>query len=258
MPIVEARPCSEEVATLSGHIALTAKKGVRTGVVDEYEMDASAASVAGSRAQRGGIRCCGEDAYGRSTSSTAIGVAEAMTRGGEDDDIAPRADKLYAARSALAEAQPATRRLGIAEIVQFLNDPERSLSMEEQRALFADPRLRADYRRLKSRQSVVELPALAAASVGSVDIRRFEGGTVRIHPSRVAGQVYVVVRFRQPAADAPRSLVLESSAGELVKRPLPAANATGEIMMVLDRKRAADEAFLRLISDPTSTGSFLP
>jgi hypothetical protein len=220
-------------------------------------MDASAASVAGSRARRGGIRCCGEDAIGRRTSSTAIGVAEAMTGGGEDDDIAPRADRLYAARSALAEAQPATGRLGIAEIVQFLNDPERSLSMEEQRALFADPRLRADYRRLKSRQSVVELPALAAASVGSVDIRRFEGGTVRIHPSRVAGQVYVMVRFRRPAG-APRSLVLESSAGELVKRPLPPADATGEIMMVLDRKRAADEAFLRLISDPTSTGSFLP
>src|SRR5262245_11943468 len=118
-----------------------------------------------------------------------------MTEGGEDDDTAPRADKLYAARSALAEIQPTTRRLGVSEIVQVLSDPQRSLSMEEQRTLFADPRLRADYRRLKSRQSVVELPALAAASVGSVNIRRFEGGTVRIRASRVADQFYVVVRF---------------------------------------------------------------
>jgi hypothetical protein len=180
-----------------------------------------------------------------------------MTEGGEDDDTAPRADKLYAARSALAEIQPTTRRLGVSEIVQFLSDPQRSLSMEEQRTLFADPRLRADYRRLKSRQSVVELPALAAASVGSVDIRRFEGGTVRIRPSRVADQFYVVVRFDRPAG-APRSLVLESNIGELVKRPLPAVDATGEIMMVLDRKIVDDEAFLRLIADPTSTGSFLP
>lgn len=179
-----------------------------------------------------------------------------MTGGGEDDDIAPRAEKLYAARSALAEIQPTTPRLGVADIVQFLSDPRRSLSMEEQRTLFTDPRLRADYRRLKSRQSVVELPALAAASVGNVEVRRFDGGTVRIHRSRVADQFYVVVRFSRPAG-VPRSLVLEGTNGELVKRPLPPADASGEMMMVLDRKSAIDEAFLRLISDPTSTGSFL-
>ena len=180
-----------------------------------------------------------------------------MTGGGEDDDIAPRADKLYAARSALAEIQPTTPRLGVAEIVQFLRDPQRTLSIEEQRDLFTNPLLRADYRRLKSRQAIVELPALAAASVGNVDNRRFEGGTVRIHPSRVADQFYVVVRFNRPAG-VPRSLVIEGTNGELVKRPLPPADASGEIMMVLDRKNGVDDAFLRLISDPTSTGSFLP
>ena len=172
------------------------------------------------------------------------------------DDIALRADQLYAARSALAETAPTGRRLGVAEIVQFLSDPRRSLSMEEQRALFSDPRLRADYRRLKSQLSVSELPALAAASVGDVDTRRFEGGTLSIHPSRVAGQVYVVLRLSSPGGP-PRTMLLESAAGDLLKRSLPVPDGQGELMLVLDRKIAADEAFLRLLSDPTSTGSFL-
>jgi hypothetical protein len=172
------------------------------------------------------------------------------------DDIALHAAKLYAARSAMADAQPARRRLGVAEIVQFLSDPQRSLSMEEQRSLFADPRLRADYRRLKSQLSVYELPALAAASAGDVDARQFEGGTLSIHPSRVPGQVYVVLRLSSPSTP-PRAMLLESAAGEVVKRSLPAPDGNGEIMLVLDRKLAADEAFLHLLSDPTSTGSFL-
>ncbi len=177
-----------------------------------------------------------------------------MTR--TPEDIERRADQLYAARSALADTEPTGRRLGVAEIVQFLSDPRRSLSMEEQRSLFADPRLRADYRRLKSLHSISELPALAAASVGDVDARRFEGGTLSIHPSRVAGQVYVVLRLSSPAGP-PSTMLLEGAAGELVKRSLPAPDGNGEIMLVLDRKIAADEAFLRLLSDPTSTGSFL-
>src|ERR1700692_4427840 len=153
----------------------------------------------------------------------------------EADDLALRAAKLYAARSALAETERPTRRLGVAEIVQFLNDPRRSLSMEEQRSLFADPQLRADYRRLKSQVTIAELPALAAASAGNVNSRRFEGGTVSIHPSRLPGQVYVVLRFNGPPAP-PRTMLLENAGGELIKRSLPAADSSGEVMMVLDEK----------------------
>src|SRR5215831_12245943 len=108
---------------------------------------------------------------------------QAMTA--DTDDIAHRADQLYAARSALAEARRPARRFGVAEIVQFLNDPTRSLSADEQRALFTDPRLRADYRRLKAQATTFEMPALAAASSGAVNARRFDGGSVSIHPSRV-------------------------------------------------------------------------
>jgi hypothetical protein len=179
-----------------------------------------------------------------------------MTAADHSDDIAQRADALYTARSAMAEAGPPRRRIGLAEIVQYLNDPARALSMEEQRALFSDPKLRADFRRLKTAATVAELPALAAASDGDVKARRFEGGSVSMHPSRVPGQIYVILRFAE-STGAPRMMLLESAAGELVKRALPSADQNGEITMVLDERSAADAGFLRLLADPTSTGTFV-
>ena len=97
---------------------------------------------------------------------------------------------------------------------------------------------------------------LAAASAGNVNARRFEGGTVNIHPSRVPGQTYVLLKFNWPAGP-PRIMLLESSRGDLIKRALPRADPNGEVMLVLDEKSSSDQGFLQLISDPTSTGSFL-
>ena len=173
-----------------------------------------------------------------------------------DHDIADRADQLYAARTALAEPKRPRHRFGVAEIVSFLSDPSRSLAPEEQRALFADPRLRADYRRLKAQATTFELPALAAASSGNVDARRFEGGSISIHPSRVPGQIYVILRFSWPAG-TPRMVLLESGAGDIVKRAIPAADQQGQAMMVLDERSEADAGFLRLLGDPTVTGTFV-
>jgi hypothetical protein len=185
----------------------------------------------------------------------ATGVVKAMTTETEND-VARRADRLFAARSALAETKRPQRRFGVAEIVQFLNDPSRSLSPEEQRDLFADPRLRADYRRLKAQATTFELPALAAASSGNVDARRFDGGSITIHPSRIPGQLYVIVRFNSPAG-SPRAMLLESTSGDFLKRALPSADQQGEVMMVLDQNNDADAGFLRLLADPTATGTFV-
>jgi hypothetical protein len=173
------------------------------------------------------------------------------------DDIARRADELYAARAAVEDRSRPAPRMGIAEIMRFLNDPGRSLSIEEQRSLFTDPQLRADFRRLKSQTAIADLPALAAASAGDVSTRRFEGGTLTIHQSRIPGQVYVVLRFDR-LEGAPRAMLLETAGAEIIKRMLPAADPNGEVMLVLDDRIASDQAFLRVISDPTSTGSFLP
>ena len=179
-----------------------------------------------------------------------------MTAPDDADPIAQRADALYAARAALADAAPRPRGLGVGEIVQFLTGSRRSLSADEQRALFANPKLRADYRRLKAQLSVFELPAQAAASDGEVGARRFDGGSISIHPSRVAGQTYVIVRFDQPVRP-PSAMVLEHPSGEFVKRVLPQVQGDNEAMIVLDAHNADDEAFLRVLRDPTATGSFL-
>jgi hypothetical protein len=173
-----------------------------------------------------------------------------------ENDFAHRADRLYAARSALADTKPPRLRFGVAEIVQFLGDPSRSLTPQEQRALFADPRLRDDYRRLKAQATSFEMPALAAASSGNVNARRFDGGSIAIHPSRIPGQLYVIVRFNWPAS-SPRAMLLESAAGDIVKRALPSSDQQGEVMMVLNENDAADAGFLRLLADPTSTGTFV-
>jgi hypothetical protein len=173
-----------------------------------------------------------------------------------ENDFAHRVDRLYAARTALTETKPPRHRFGIAEIVQFLSDPARSLTPEEQRALFTDPRLRADYRRLKAQATTFEMPALAAASSGNVETRRFDGGSIAIHRSRLPGQLYIIVRFDRPDV-SPRAMLLESTSGELVKRALPGADQQGQVMMVLSESDDVDASFLRMLADPTSSGTFV-
>ena len=173
-----------------------------------------------------------------------------------ENDFAHRVDRLYAARTALAETMPPRHRFGIAEIVQFLSDPTRSLTPEEQRALFSDPRLRADYRRLKAQATTFEMPALAAASSGNVETRRFDGGSIAIHRSRIPGQLYIMVRFDRPDV-SPRAMLLEGTSGELVKRALPGADQQGQVMLVLSESDDVDATFLRMLADPTSSGTFV-
>ena len=52
-------------------------------------------------------------------------------------------------------------------------------------------------------------------------------------------------------------MLLESTAGDLLKRALPAAEQKGELMMVMNERSDADIGFLRLLVDPTSTGTFV-
>src|SRR5262245_46021830 len=123
-----------------------------------------------------------------------------MAEQGDSSDPLQDADRLYAARSAIADVT-AQGRIGVAELVRFLADAGVDLSHEAQRALFASPRLRTDFERLKRRLRLVELPEMAAASAGGIMVRTFEGGSVRVHPSRIEGQAYMVFQF-QTGADA--------------------------------------------------------
>ena len=62
--------------------------------------------------------------------------------------------------------------------------------------------------------------------------------------------------FSWPAG-TPRMVLLESGAGDIVKRAIPAADQQGQAMMVLDERSEADAGFLRLLGDPTVTGTFV-
>ena len=166
------------------------------------------------------------------------------------------ADRLYAARTGMAETNPGQKRAGIAELARVLHEPGRALSLEEQRALFSDAQLRADFRRLRSGPGAIAIPALAAASDGSVAARSFEGGAARMHASRIAGQIYVIFDFDR-ATDLPGCIILESTAGEVIKRALPAGDPRGRIMLILNQADVTDQAFLRLMADPLATGSLL-
>jgi hypothetical protein len=180
-----------------------------------------------------------------------------MTRGaGDGGDIWHEADRLYAAREAVAEASAGGKRIGVAELVRFLSDSCNELTVEAQRALFASPRLRADFQTLKARLRMIELPVVAAASAGRVTSRAFPGGSARVHPARREGQVYVVFEFEDPTV-APGALLLED-ASCIAKRPLPAPDALGQVVLVMDRSDARDALFLQLLADPMATGSFLP
>lgn len=179
-----------------------------------------------------------------------------MSIPGDSEPTVHVADRLYAARCAVADAMPRVARVGVAELFQFLADPGKELSPEAQRALFSNPRLRADFKRLKATLRCVELPALAAASDGNVNTRTFDGGMVRIHPSRVTGQVYALFQFNWPSG-GPRALLLEDASGQMIKRPLPTPDASGQAVLVLDQNQPSDHIFLRLIADPTTAGSFI-
>jgi hypothetical protein len=180
-----------------------------------------------------------------------------MSSAGAENTARGGAARLFAARSAMAEAKRRAQRPALAELAMALTDPRRDLCAAGRRVLLSDLRLRADFNRLKVRLGCIELPALMAASGGEeTSLRRFGGGTVRVHPSRVAGQVYVLFQFMWPQG-SPQAVLLEGASGEVVKRALPAADASGRAVLVLDQKRAPDELFLRLITEPTTTGSFI-
>jgi hypothetical protein len=89
-----------------------------------------------------------------------------MTAADDSRETMLRADRICAAR-ARAGTRPPAARPGVAEIVQSLSDPPHSLSIEEQRAQFSNPQLRADCRRLKSQSSATDRDFLRLISDSS-------------------------------------------------------------------------------------------
>jgi hypothetical protein len=153
--------------------------------------------------------------------------------------------------------RPGKRRLGVADLVAYLTQPGRTLSPAEKRELISSVQLQSDLRRLRSELAVCAVPRLAAASTSArFTDRAFEGGRLRIHPSNVGRQSYVLVQFDDPMT-SPVLLTLEGSDGQLTKRALPKPDDQGRMLLVLDTAEPGDAEFLRLVGDPLSQGAFM-
>lgn len=182
-----------------------------------------------------------------------------MTIDDPTDDVLMRCETIYALRRAMSTAtRPGDRRLGVADLVAYLTQPGRTFSAGEKRELLASAQLQSDLRRLRSEMAVCTVPRLAAAATqAQYTDRAFDGGRLRIHPSNVRGQSYVLVQFENPARSS-ALLTLEGADGQLTKRALPKPDDRGRVLLVLDTAQPADAEFLRLAGDPLSQGAFMP
>ncbi|MBI1417963.1 MAG: hypothetical protein GC146_12135 [Limimaricola sp.] len=163
------------------------------------------------------------------------------------------ADRSYAADQALGDAALRRDRLGEREIHLFLTG-EGPVDDRLSRALFADPALRAMFRRIRDRLAQFTLPSLAAASDGAVDTRTFPGGRIELRPARRGGQTYLLLRLDW--AMGPLVLVLTRPDGTTLRHPLPATDAAGETLQVLDN--VVDASLLAALADPETEGALLP
>jgi hypothetical protein len=144
------------------------------------------------------------------------------------------------------------------------------LTMEQQRALFTDATLRAEYNRLikverfapppRSSTSVLgaqglAMPARAAASSDqAVSDRAFAGGTIHIGAAGRPTQFLIRIRFDDDAADFDL-LELHGADGTLAFLLLPPPY-DGEIERIVDVTDATLAEAMALLQDPTATGVF--
>jgi hypothetical protein len=187
--------------------------------------------------------------------------------------------KAAALRASFAQIRKTSQQPAVSEadLVAFLIEG-RALSHAQQRALFADPGLREQFRALKAQHAValapradttssaepaaapnlLAMPSLRAAATdpGARFSRKLAGGELQIHPAGVGNQVYVVFTLDDAAAN-PRILVVERARDmKLARIALPPADDS-EILLVKDLDLPADAELIDLLRDPSSTGAFL-
>jgi hypothetical protein len=146
--------------------------------------------------------------------------------------------------------------LTTAEMVSFLKIGFPRPTPAQKWALRTDPKLRAEFERIKNELAIAAVPAVNAASSGrEVHFREFPGGSVRCTPMG-EGRFEVVVRF--DPGPIPRRFLLQRSDGEMHNEPLTESYELGEIRFYRDGENPNHSEFLDLLFDPTSTGSLLP
>ena len=176
----------------------------------------------------------------------------------EQPTVSQRAEDLYVARSVASNAPVEQLPVSFADVLRYLTDPSTHLTPAQWRFCKQHPRLRADYDALIKNLALAALPQATAASQGELQERDFPGGILRIRPSSIPGQVYLIFSI-EPGVRAPRLLMIEGAAGNVARISLPEPDADGSMLVIQDTARnEADANAVRLLRDPTTSGTFLP
>lgn len=164
----------------------------------------------------------------------------------------PQAKELaLAALDAAAQAQalhtvgPASR-VAFAALYKFVTDPGFSPPPGFSEALAGDAKAAADVEGLLRKFRLMHMPRLAAASDGAARRRVSDAATLTLTPSRARqGQLYVVLELTDPAASAPRQLMVRQTGGGWLRRAL-AQFADGRMQLLVEE----DDPLIAALSDP--------
>ncbi|MBV9703864.1 MAG: hypothetical protein JO163_14135 [Methylobacteriaceae bacterium] len=169
----------------------------------------------------------------------------------DDPDFLKRIEDRYVARSIASETSPRRARLGAADLVAFLTNPNAQLSAEQLALLRSDARLRADYARLKQTLLLTSVPSIAGRGDAAVVTRRFAVGRLEMRRSRTR-RSFTISLALENRNQAPEMLVLENAGGEILRLPLPPPDAAGIISVEKDPRDAADGMAVRMLGDPAA------
>jgi hypothetical protein len=168
------------------------------------------------------------------------------------------AEDLYVARSVATEASVEPPAVSFADLLRYVTDRSTRLTAAQWKFCQDHPRLSADYRALVDKFALALLPQAAAASQGELQERNFPGGNLRIRPSSVPGQVYLIFTIGSELR-ACRFLLLEGADGSTARIELPEPDVDGGMLVIQDiAGNEADASAIRLLCNPTTSGVFLP
>lgn len=135
-----------------------------------------------------------------------------------------------------AAAEPfRRRRIALSRFYAYATEPGGPEDPELERALAADPALRADFRRLLEKTAASYLPQVAAASSGTVERREGQGCRIRFEASRAEpSQTYVIIELIDQERPIPGALFVCYADYRCVKFALPPAH-DGVIQILLEQ-----------------------
>ncbi|MEP3112254.1 hypothetical protein [Nisaea sp.] len=172
----------------------------------------------------------------------------------EDDDgfakalfVASSADRdinLWLSEAAEAEDKP----VPFAAFVQCLADPDSATGLRVMELAARRSDVRTTLMALARRFALGHLPAVAAASDGSLAVRETDAFRMRLEAAYGAGGLaYFIVERLDDESDMPRIAIGMPEAGEPVMRSLP-ESADGGVQLMLP----SDDPFLHVFRDPDS------